>query len=253
MSGSAYRLKSLFPSQTTGSYLRVGDAFLHRDQRVIGDLDVLGADLGTALGDVAQAKPETLPGPCPCGPRRPVDACRAPQCACGKRGPAKFSLFSSWSRTTWQTFWHRKHSMHLRNSWLRSTSFLLHAVLARLQLLRRGERRDLARLLIVEGHVGHQVAHHGERPQRRDGDGLVLAERRHPGHAHQPRLAVDLGRARAALACLAVPPHGEVVGLGGLQAMDDVEHHLAVVDLGRCSPSARRRPSSPRQTRMFAS
>ena len=38
------------------------------------------------------------------------------------RGPAKAGLFSSWSRTTWQVFWHRKHSMHLRNSWLRSTS-----------------------------------------------------------------------------------------------------------------------------------
>ena len=39
-----------------------------------------------------------------------------------KRGPAKFALFSSWSRTTWQMSWHRKHSMHLRNSCARSTS-----------------------------------------------------------------------------------------------------------------------------------
>ena len=39
-----------------------------------------------------------------------------------KRGPAKAGLFSSWSRTTWQVFWHRKHSMHLRNSCDRSTS-----------------------------------------------------------------------------------------------------------------------------------
>ena len=39
-----------------------------------------------------------------------------------KRGPAKAGLFSGWSRRTWQTFWQRKHSMHLRNSWLRSTS-----------------------------------------------------------------------------------------------------------------------------------
>ena len=38
------------------------------------------------------------------------------------RGPAKACLFSSWSRTTWQVFWHRKHSMHLRNSCERSTS-----------------------------------------------------------------------------------------------------------------------------------
>ena len=31
-------------------------------------------------------------------------------------------LLSSWSRMTWQTSWHKKHSMHLRNSWLRPTS-----------------------------------------------------------------------------------------------------------------------------------
>ena len=28
----------------------------------------------------------------------------------------------SWLRRTWQTSWHRKHSMHLRNSWTRSMS-----------------------------------------------------------------------------------------------------------------------------------
>src|SRR5690349_5933586 len=38
------------------------------------------------------------------------------------RGPENEALLSSWSRTTWQTSWQRKHSMHLRNSWLRSTS-----------------------------------------------------------------------------------------------------------------------------------
>src|SRR6266851_5845818 len=36
--------------------------FLHRDQRVVGDLDVLRADLGAALGDVAEAEAEVLLG-----------------------------------------------------------------------------------------------------------------------------------------------------------------------------------------------
>ena len=31
-------------------------------------------------------------------------------------------MFSGWSRMTWQTSWHMKHSMHFLNSWLRSTS-----------------------------------------------------------------------------------------------------------------------------------
>src|SRR5207253_4426810 len=34
----------------------VDDAFLHRDDRVVGDFDVLGADLGAALCDVALAE-----------------------------------------------------------------------------------------------------------------------------------------------------------------------------------------------------
>ena len=70
-----------------------------------------------------------------------------------------------------------------------------------------------------------------ERAQRRDGDDLVLGERAHPGHAQQARAAVDLGAARAALAGLAVPADREVRGLGGLQAMDDVEDDLTLVDL----------------------
>src|SRR5580692_8899119 len=37
-----------------------GDALLHRDDRVVGDLDVLGADLGAALGDVAEAEAEVV-------------------------------------------------------------------------------------------------------------------------------------------------------------------------------------------------
>src|SRR5262249_25626871 len=56
-------------------------------------------------------------------------------------------------------------------------------------------------------------------------------EQRHPGHAGQPRLAVDLHRARAALACLAVPADGEVARLSGLQPVQDVEDDLALVGL----------------------
>ncbi len=49
------------------------------------------------------------------------------------------------------------------------------------------------------------------------------------GHAEQPRAAVDLGRAGAALAGLAVPAHGQVAGLGRLDAVDGVQHDLAVL------------------------
>src|SRR5262249_42736047 len=64
-----------------------------------------------------------------------------------------------------------------------------------------------------------------------DRDRLGLLERRHAGHAAQPRLAVDLHRTGAALAGLAVPPHGEVGGLGRLETVDHIQDYLAVVDL----------------------
>src|SRR5262249_23681201 len=69
--------------------------------------------------------------------QRPTPACRpanserstvssgcmsSPAILMNKRGPAKAFLCSSWSRMTWHTSWHRKHSMHLCNSWMRSMS-----------------------------------------------------------------------------------------------------------------------------------
>ena len=47
------------------------------------------------------------------------------------------------------------------------------------------ERRDLSRGLVVERHVGDQVADERERSQRRHRDGLALGKISHPGHAHQ--------------------------------------------------------------------
>ena len=108
---------------------------------------------------------------------------------------------------------------------------LLHAVVTGLEPGRRCERRHLARLLVVEGHVGDEVADDRERAQRRDGDRLVVVEGVHAGHAHQPRATVDLGAARPALAGLAVPAHGEVLRLRRLEAVDDVEDDLALVHL----------------------
>ena len=106
-----------------------------------------------------------------------------------------------------------------------------HPVLAGLQILGRGEGRNLARLLVIERHVGDQIPDHRERPQRGDRDGFGLVEGRHPGHAHQPWPAIDLGRTRSALAGLAVPPHREVGCLLGLQTVDDVQDDLTVVDV----------------------
>src|SRR5271154_3401831 len=57
---------ALAPSQKTDQrvVLSVYDPFLHRDDPVVGDLDVLGAYLGAAFRDVAVPKPpRTREGP----------------------------------------------------------------------------------------------------------------------------------------------------------------------------------------------
>src|SRR5262249_18132493 len=108
---------------------------------------------------------------------------------------------------------------------------LLHPVPTGCEPRRRGERRQLASLLVVEGHVRDEVADHREGTDRRDRDRPRARERRHAGQAAPPRLAVDPHRTRAALAGLAVPPHGEVGGLGRLKTVDHIQDYLAVVDL----------------------
>src|SRR2546429_6727848 len=72
-----------------------------------------------------------------------------------KRGPAN-SSFLSCSRRTWQTFWQRKHSMHLRNSWTRSTSLwsIFHSASGRgwkggiLLLMRKFQETSVTRSLM---------------------------------------------------------------------------------------------------------
>ena len=64
----------------------------------------------------------------------------------------------------------------------------------------------------------------------RDGDRLARREGRQAGQAHEAGPAVDLGRARTALAGLAVPAHGQVARLAGLHVVDGVEDNLALVD-----------------------
>jgi hypothetical protein len=94
----------------------------------------------------------------------------------------------------------------------------------------RREGRQLGGLLVVVRHVADQIADHRERTHRRDRQRLGRLVVGQPRHAHQPRPTVDLGRAGAALAGLAVPADREIAGLRGLQLVDGVEDDLALLD-----------------------
>src|SRR5262249_61871187 len=68
--------------------------------------------------------------------------------------------------------------------------------------------------------------------ERLDDDRHVEVEIREARHAHEPRRAVDLRRAGAALARLAVPARGEVGRRLRLDLVDRVEDDHAGRDLG---------------------
>ena len=71
--------------------------------------------------------------------------------------------------------------------------------------------------------------------------GSAVVEDAHARHACETRPAVHLGRARAAVAGLAVPAHGHVRRLRGLDPVQDVEDDLAVLVRRRRTRRSHRR------------
>src|SRR5512139_4140110 len=210
--------------------LPVHDALLHRDDRVVGDLDPLGADLGAALGDVAHAQAGGVLGQ--------LATVIGVEGVHVELGVPEEEPRTGEGRLVLLVVPHDVADV-LAEEALDALAELLaaldiglhHPALAVGVAGRRGEGGELLGLLVVEGHVGDEVADHRVGPQRRDRDRLVTREVREPGHAHEPGTAVDLRAAGAALAGLAVPPHREVARLGRLQPVDRVEHDLALGDL----------------------
>ena len=124
--------------------------------------------------------------------------------------------------------------MHFRNSCTRSTSTCCMRQVPSRRIGRpRLELLDALLRPEVPRHVGHEILDRRKGAHRLDRDRLGQVELVEPRHAHQARVAVDLGRARSALARLAVPADGQVVGLFGLNLVDGVEHDHALGDRGR--------------------
>src|SRR5262245_4617931 len=208
----------------------VGHALLHRNDAVVGDVDVLGTDLRAALGDVAEPDAGV-----PAHDLRAVDgvlrvhvqAGRLDEEAWPREGALQLLVVADDVADVLA-----EETLDALVELLDAIDVLLpHAVLAvgvgRLQ----AQRRHLLGLLVVVRDVGHEVLDERERLDGRDRDGLALLEEIHPRHAHETRLAVDLGAAGATLSGLAVPAAGEVGRLGGLDPVHDVEHDHARIGL----------------------
>src|SRR3954447_23983347 len=208
----------------------VDHAFLHRDDRVVGDVDALGADLRAALGDVAVAQAGLLAGDSASVHR--VERVHV------ELGVAQEEAGTGEVHLVVLVVAHdvtgvlAQEALDALAELLAALDVLLHhPALAVGVPGRELGVRQLLRLLVVVGDVGDQAANDGKGPHGGDGDRLGLVVVREPAHAHQLRAPVDLGAARAALAGLAVPADREGSGPGGLHAMDRVEHHLTGLDL----------------------
>src|SRR5438132_8668747 len=216
------------------------EPLLEGDDRVVGDLDLLGTHLGTALGDVAEAQA----GACldQLEPivtvewvhfqRRQADE----EARTGKERLVRLVIADHVADVL------AKDALDALVELLAAIDvFLEHAPRTVGFARSRPERGDGLRLLVVERDVRDQVLDRWERPHRRDRDRLAFRESIHPRHTHQPRTAVHFGAARATAARLTIPADRQVRRLRFLDAVDHVEHHHAL--FGRDVIVAERTPA----------
>src|ERR1700687_3289111 len=210
----------------------VGHALLQGDDAVVGDVDVLRADLGAALGDVAEPDARVVvqePGAIHGVERVHLERGGLDEEARAREGLLLLLVVADDVADVLA-----QEALDALVELLGAIDVLLHHPVLAVRVRRlEPQRRDLLGLHVVVGDVGDQVPDQGEGPDGGHRDRLTLGEYVHAGHAHEPRLAIDLRAARAALARLEVPPAGRVLGLGGLDAVDDVQHPhaLAALDL----------------------
>src|SRR5262249_33665955 len=208
----------------------VDHALLERDDAVVGDVDVLRADLGAALGDVAEADPGHVADHLPT-----VEGVQRVHLQFGQpdeeAGPGEALLLLVVVPDDVADVL-AQEALDALPELLPAVDVLLHHPVGAVRLRGSGlEGGDAPGHRVVEADVGHQILDEREGPERRHADRRAGREEVHPGHAGQAGLAVHLGAAGAALAGLAVPPDRQVVGLGGLDPVEHIEddHPLLVV------------------------
>jgi hypothetical protein len=200
----------------------VHHALFERDDGVVGDADLLGADLGATLGDVAKAKSELV-----------LEKARAVAAVEGMHFEAGDSNEEARAGELFLLVVFAKDVTDiLAEKAFDALTKLLDAVHIQLRnfpfhSLAGFERRDFAVDKIVPGNVGDKVFDSGKGFHGEDGDGLVLREIVHARFAGQAGAAVDFRGAGAALPCLAVPADGQIGSEVALNVVERVEDHHA--------------------------
>src|ERR1700735_564702 len=196
----------------------VDNTLLQRNDRIIRNVNLLGAHFRTALGDVAQTEAEVLLEHARAGfriarmhfePRDPDEEPRSPEML-------HFLVLAEHvahilAQEAFNAFPKFLHPVHI---------YLVHFPLAGAGL----ERRNCLVDAVIPGNVSDQVFDHRKRFHGLNRDGLVQGKRVHTGFASEPRPAIDLRRARAALAGLAIPAHRQVGRLVRLDVVERIQH-----------------------------
>ena len=94
----------------------------------------------------------------------------------------------------------------------------------------RLKRFDFFLYLKIPRHVGDQILHQRKCFHRLDGYRPVYRQIAHPGHAHELRTSIYLGRTGAAFPRLAIPPARQVIRLRSLNLINGVEDDHAFGD-----------------------
>src|SRR5436309_11419624 len=235
------------PDAADGVVEIVHHALLQRDDGVVRDVDRLGADLRTALGDVAVADPGLL-----------LEVSRAGGHVEGVHLEARDPDEEARPREAVLLLVVAQHVADvLAEEALDALAELLHPVdvglldaprSVRLVGWTRSEGRDAFVHLVVPRDVADQVLDDRKRLHGRDGDRLARRELVHARHAEEPRLAVHLGTAGPAPPRLAVPAARQVARLVRLHLVNRVEHDHPLVERYRVVREGAARPITAKDT-----
>jgi hypothetical protein len=200
----------------------VHHALFERDDGVVGDANLLGADLRATFGDVAKTEAELILEKA--GAVAAVEGMHFESGDSNEEARADELLFF--------VVFAKDMTNILAKKAFDALAKLLHAVHIELgdfpfHSLARFESRYFLIDTVVPRNVGDKVFDSGKGFHREDGDGLVLCKIVHARLTGQAGAAVDFGGAGAALPCFAVPADGEVRSKVPLNVMERVEDNHA--------------------------
>jgi hypothetical protein len=180
----------------------VNNALFQRNDRVVGDMNILGTYFGAALRDVAQPDAQIILQQI--SPRQAVQ---------GMHFQSGNPNEEAWPTELLFLFMISQHVADiLAKETLDALAKLLHPIDVALihlpfSIWARREWRNLFIDLVVPGNICNEVLNQWKGAHRLDGNWLIKRQSIKTRLAGQTWPAVDFRRARPALACFAVPAH----------------------------------------------